>query len=50
MTNRYFIRNIKNWEFVEISEEEAKKQVCVEWLEDLPGEWWAVRGYYREEV
>lgn len=49
MVNRYFIRSGKNWEFMEIPEEEAQKQQFVVWLEDLPGEFWAVRGYYREE-
>ena len=49
MANKYFIRSGKNWEFMEISEEEAQKQQFVVWLEDLPGEFWAIRGYYREE-
>ena len=46
---RFFIRNEgRKWEYVEISETEARRQEnVVLWEEEKPGEWWAV---YREDL
>ena len=46
---RYFVLSeINKWEYVEISEAEARRQEnVVLWEEEKPGEWWAV---YREDL